>query len=39
MFKAAKAGDIDAVKRHLRAHINVNAQDEVAFKVYLVMFK
>ena len=29
LFRAAKAGDIDAIKRHLRGHTSINSQDEV----------
>ena len=29
LFRAANAGDIDAVKRHLRGHTSINSQDEV----------
>ena len=29
LFRAAIAGDIDAVKRHLRGHTSINSKDEV----------
>ena len=29
LFRAAKSGDVDAVKRQLSGHVSINSQDKV----------
>ena len=37
MLKAAETGNIDAVKRELTGHTDVNSQDEVVFLSLIAM--